>query len=617
MPARAEIASFIASLNAQYARLHTAKEELFWQTKMGMSADYDAFNAAEAVLQSFRQNVAHLHECRDLLKSDAIDAAQTETLNGWVHFFEANVIESEPARKLAQEIVERESALQQSRGRMALGYRDPDSGGHRPASSVELSLKIGTADREALRKACFQGLESIERHVLANGFLDIVRERNRFARQLGFEDYYDWKVSSTEGFGKRKLFELLDDLEARTRDAGRRYVDSIAAQHGRDALKPWNFRFTTQGSAIRDLDPYMQFDDALLRWGRGFTALGIRFETAELQLDLIVRKGKYENGFCHAPIVPYEDSAGRARAKVNFTSNAVPGQLGSGNRAAETLFHEGGHAAHFSNILMGAPCFSQEFAPTSASFAETQSMFCDSLLEDADWLVRYAKSRAGETIPWDVVERYTRLTHPAKVVFIRNLLVICYAEKALYELSEAELTPERVMQEFIDIERRLCFLDRCPRPTLAVPHLLSGEAACIYQGYVLAQAGVAQTRHYFTDAYGYLTDNPAIGPRLRDAYWRPGNSLPFMKFLARLTGKPFSMDALANDVAEPVEDAVASQRRKYEEGRQRPEFSGAVELDATIRMVHGAETIATTATGSFERMADVYRAWVAALPPVR
>ena len=50
-------------------------------------------------------------------------------------------------------------------------------------------------------------------------------------------------------------------------------------------------------------------------------------------------------------------------ARINFTANAVPGQVGSGLRATETLFHEGGHAAHFANILSDAPCFAQEFAP--------------------------------------------------------------------------------------------------------------------------------------------------------------------------------------------------------------------------------------------------------------
>ncbi len=41
--------------------------------------------------------------------------------------------------------------------------------------------------------------------------------------------------------------------------------------------------------------------------------------------------------------------------------------------------HEAGHAAHFANIRMPSPLFSQERAPTSVAYAELQSMFLDAL----------------------------------------------------------------------------------------------------------------------------------------------------------------------------------------------------------------------------------------------
>ena len=37
--------------------------------------------------------------------------------------------------------------------------------------------------------------------------------------------------------------------------------------------------------------------------------------------------------------------------------------------------------------------FSQERAPTSVAYAENQSMFLDSFIDDAAWKGRYAKSR--------------------------------------------------------------------------------------------------------------------------------------------------------------------------------------------------------------------------------
>jgi len=608
-----EITQKITGLNREYLKRHHAKEILFWETKMGISKDYDAFNKAEGRLSEFSSDMARLKLCRELAAEPQADAKQKETLSGWIRFFEANVIEDPQAQALSARIVELESKLALARNNMKLGYVDPDSGEFVPGSSVALSLKISTADDERVREACFHGLESIETFVMKNGFLEIVKERNRLARMLGYGDYYDYKVSTTEGFGRTRLFELLDDLELRTRDALKRYMEDVRVKHGEQALKPWNFRHVTTGDAVKDIDPYMQFEDALLRWGRSFAALGITYEKAVLQLDLIDRAGKYSNGFCHAPTVTFEDSEGRVRGEVNFTSNAVPGQMGSGKRAAETLFHEGGHAAHFSNMLMGAPCFSQEFAPTSAALAETQSMFLDSLLSDADWLTRYAKDRNGKSIPWEVIEKTIRISQPAKAYFIRSLLMICYAEKALYSMPEADLTPENVMAAFIEVERRLGILERCPRPTLAVPHLLSGEASCIYHGYVLAQAGVEQTRRYFLDTYGYISDNPAVGPRLRDVYWRPGNSVTFVDFIQRMSGRPFSMDDLVNDASLTIEEAIEQARASVKKLESVPEFTGKVELDAVIKMVHGAEVIASTENSSFEEAAAKYCEWVKSL----
>ena len=206
-----------------------------------------------------------------------------------------------------------------------------------------------------------------------------------------------------------------------------------------------------------------------------------------MTLDLLDRRGKYENGFMHGPTPAFVRHGTWLPAEINFTANALPQSPGAGARALQTLFHEGGHAAHFANIVTDAPCFSQEFAPTSTSLAETQSMFCDRLLEDADWRTRYARDASGRSMPFDLVEREIRATHPFAAHVLRNMLVVCYAEKALYELPEADLRADHVLRVFRDVEARLTLLPGgAPRPTLAVPHLLSWESSAYYHGYVPA-----------------------------------------------------------------------------------------------------------------------------------
>ncbi|HET9886618.1 MAG TPA: M3 family metallopeptidase, partial [bacterium] len=370
-----------------------------------------------------------------------------------------------------------------------------------------------------MRRASFEGLRSIETFALDHDFAETLRLRNRFARRLSFLDFYDYKVWWAEGFDKATLFNLLDDLETRTRAKASAELQDLERRLGQDALEPWNLNYHTWGSVQEEREPYFGFEDSVERWARTFAAMGVRYRNARVTLDLLDRRGKFENGFMHGPGPAYFRQGEWSPAEINFTANAVPGQVGSGQRAAETLFHEGGHAAHFANILMDAPCFSQEFAPTSVALAETQSMFMDRLLEDADWQTRYAKDAQGRPMPFDLIERTIRLTHPYEAQNIRHLLTVCYVEKALYETDDAQLKPEKILSIIRDVERRLVQIPGgCPRPTLSVPHLLSWEASGYYHGYVLAMMAVSQTRKHFFGKYGYIVDNPQIGPEMGRVY---------------------------------------------------------------------------------------------------
>lgn len=604
--------SLLKELNDRYVALHVAKEEAFWIEKMGLAGNGDAgFEEKEIALKEFSSSSENLHAVREAIGRGGLSDMERVGLEGWERFFRVNQIEGEEARACYRGLVEKEGALERGRTAMKLGYTDPASGEFVEASSVGLALKIRTAKEEPLRRAAFEGLRSIEPFVLENGFIEIVRERNRLARMLGYQDYYDWKVSINEGFGKERLFGILDDLEERTREACRRSVDGLKEEKGEDAAQPWNFSFNTSGDLTAEIDPYFLFAESFDRWGRSFAALGIDYNGATMQLDLVDRKGKYSNGFMHGPSPAYRENGTYHPARINFTANAVPGQVGSGQRATETFFHEGGHAAHFSNISMPAPCFSQEFAPTSVAFAETQSMFCDSLLNDADWLVRYARNANGETIPTELIHKLARNEDRYRAWRIRSMLAVSYAEKAIYEMSAEELTAENILRTLRRIEEEMLMMPGGPRPLLSVPHLLSGEASAYYHGYILAEMAVYQTRDYFMKKYGYITDNPNVGPELRDVYWKPGNSKTFLEFVEELTGEPFGARATAELVNRSLDDAIAEADGMIERQKTVPCFTGAVDLNADIAVVHGAEVIATTADGrSFEEVSATFRDWV-------
>jgi Zn-dependent oligopeptidase len=294
---------------------------------------------------------------------------------------------------------------------------------------------------------------------------------------------------------------------------------------------------------------------------------------------------------------------------INFTSEAKPDQVGSGLRAINTLFHEGGHAAHFANVVQNSPCFSQEYAPTSMAYAETQSMFCDSLIDDADWLVRYARTPEGAPIPASLIRERIASRQPMLAYDARSIAVVPYFESELYRMSDDDLTPERVLALARDTERGVLGADS-PRPLLAIPHLLNQESAASYQGYLLADMAVAQTRAHFRRELGFLTDNPAIGPALSAHYWEPGNSVDHHRLLRSLTGEGFSARHLAGDCTATVDAAAAEAEKAMDAAATRayPDDVPA-SLDAEIRIVHGEELI-TDSTGGEAAMCDRFEGWI-------
>ncbi len=612
---------FFVRLNHDYLKVHKTKEDLFWDTYMAVSDDHAAFARAEQAFKDFIADPSSLAEVRRHLTSLAQLPDNEERrmlrhgLQGWLALFECNIIDNETARRHMHELIEMEAALFSLRREFTMSHLN-ERGEREEATLGMLSTNMATNPNELARKSSHDALLDLERWVLEHGFLDIVRKRNELAQALGFPNYFDYKVRKNEQMSAEQLFAVLDDFEIRTRAANQLTLANLARDKGEEALKPYNLRYHMSGDITRRLDPYLPFAKGLERWVESFRRLGITYRGALMQLDLLERKGKYQNGFCHGPIPSFVDEQGRwVAGQINFTAEAKPDQVGSGARAINTLFHEGGHAAHFANVTQNSPCFSQEFPPTSMAYAETQSMFCDSLLDDADWLKRYASNSAGEPLPDELIRIKIETTQPFRAFAERSILVVSYFESELYRMSDAERTPRAVLALARSCEQRILGVAQSPRPLLAIPHLLNQESAASYHGYLLANMAVYQTRAFFRRRFGYLTDNPAVGPLLAQHYWAPGNSLSHDATLRSLTGEGFSARYLAEACNQSVDEAWKQAQQIIAAAAQR-EYPQAYpdSLEARIRILHGREIIADNSQ-SDGMMCQQFEDWVGAHYP--
>jgi hypothetical protein len=134
--------------------------------------------------------------------------------------------------------------------------------------------------------------------------------------------------------------------------------------------------------------------------------------------------------------------------------------------------------------------------------------------------------------------------------------------------------------------------------------------AASYHGYLLANMAVYQTRAYFERRFGYLTDNPAIGPLLAEHYWARGNGISHNDTLMSLTGEPFNAKYLADECNKTVDQAWEDAQKQMADAASRvyPPAPNA-DLDATIRIVHGAEVIADNSV-SDAAMCTQFEQWV-------
>jgi len=609
-----EVANFLTSTNANYERLHKAFEMQFWGTKMALAGpEYstEELTRTKGEMEAFLADESKLAKTRDLLKS--ADGDDATTLKMLERTFGCYIMESEEAQRLREESTKIEGELEAARNVLVLGATI--DGEFEEMSSVGLRNKVRVDPDEKVRRACYEGLSRIGDFVTENGFVELVKVRNKMAKALGYLDFYDYKVTNAEGFGKVALFEILDSLEEGTRPimeaARKRFAEE---NDGQDALEPWNMGYLMSGDITRRMDPYFPFEKSVEQWGRSFSAMNISYRGATMDLDLLDRKGKYSNGFCHWPQPAWVKPDGSWQpSTTHFTSLADPSAIGSGFTGLTTLMHEAGHAAHFANIAMPSPLFSQERSPTSVAYAENQSMFLDSLVGDADWMAKYAISREGEAIPYDLVADQIKATHPYKVFALRGMIAVPYFEKALYEMAEEDLTAESIKALAVKVENDIQG-GLSARPLLSVPHILSDEASCYYHGYVLAEMSVHQTRDFFLKRDGFLTDNPDIGPTLTKSYWQPGNSEPFLSLVENLTGTPLTGDAWVSELKQSVEHVLEEEKVKYDSKRAECVDSSSgedIDLEMRIRIVDGDDVLADTASdGSFLATCKIFEIYV-------
>ncbi|MBX2866845.1 hypothetical protein KTR10_02745 [Candidatus Kaiserbacteria bacterium] len=580
--------------------MHTRYEKLFWQSYMGDHSIDPQFEKAQIAREKFRTDTKRAHAVQEALKT--ANGTEKKKLMQWAHFFETFQT-PEHLKPLFAEITELETKILKKQTSRKEGYIHPKTKKFVRASRAQMQDIMTTHDDERIRKACFVALEGLAQ-VCVEEFIELVGLRNKYAQELGYEDFYAYKAYVEERMSKAEIFKIFDTIYEKTKYA---FKDLRKMEKKMPGLrKPWNRGYLLAGDFTKESDQYFPFEEALTRWGTSFARLGISYQGGTLQLDLLDRKGKYENGFCHWPDVVYFEKNKRIPGSANFTCNVTYGQVGSAEDGYNTLFHEGGHAAHLLNTEETEACVNNEYPPASTAWAETQSMFLDSMLSSVEWASRYAKNAERETYPFSLYEREVRKLHALNPLSMNGISSVMEFERRIYE--EKKLSKTKVLKIAKEVFTKYTDTAVPSLRLLSIPHIYSWESSCSYHGYGLALLSVAQWREYFYKKYGYIVDNPRVGKEMK-AMWKYGSALPLQECVRRATGKKLTPAAYIKNITLPLEKILNRAKKRIKTLETVPDRKKVVKLNATIKMVHGKKVVATNKK-SFEDMAETYAQWL-------
>ncbi len=372
--------------------------------------------------------------------------------------------------------------------------------------------------------------------VVADDLRNLVKLRNRAAREVGFSNYYVMMLSLREQ-DDRELEKIFSDLKKLTDEPFKKLkadVDSILSKRYGikvEDMRPWHYHdpfFQEPPSIFEvDLDKYYEKMD-ILKLGRDFyKGIGLPVDYILERSDLYEREKKYPHAYCIDI-----DRLGDVRVMLNIKNNLD--WMG-------TLLHELGHAVYSKNVDQNLPYLLRSEAHIFTT--EASAMFFGRLAQNARWMeeMKIINSKEREEIE-PLISKSLRLS---QLVFSRWTQVMRNFERELYRNPDRDLNA--LWWEMVNKYQLVNKPEGREGKNDWATKIHICSSPVYYHNYMLGELLASQLHYYISEKI--LNENPKkvcyvgkkeIGEWLIKNFYGHGASLPWNELIKKMTGEPLN-----------------------------------------------------------------------------
>ncbi len=499
----------------------------YWRAaNTGDAADYDQSSRLELQIRQIYTDSQEFAFLKGLKQSSRIkDAELARQLDVLYSSYLANQIDP----RLLKEIVELGTEIEKN---FSI-FRGTIEGRKVTVNEIKEILKTETDSSK--RKQAWVASKQVGA-VVADDLIELVKLRNRSARQVGFENFHTLSLTLSE-LDIDELDRIFNELYELTDEPFRKLkgeLDDILADKyavEADGLMPWHYHdpFFQETPLVYELnlDTYYEDEDVGELAIKFYNGIALGVDSIIANSDLYEREGKNPHAFCTDI-----DKEGDVRILCNLKNN---------ENWMETMLHELGHGVYDKYHDINVPYLLRE--PAHIFTTEAIAMLFGRLSRNGAWMQQMLGLSQVERAKIDQLsDKYARLK---QLIFVRWAMVMYNFEKQLYANPEQDLN-----SLWWRMVARYQFVNKPPgreEPDWA-SKIHFTIAPCYYHNYVLGELLASQLHYYivfnvlelqFDKDVSYVGHSKA-GDFLRRKIFEPGSLYRWDDMIEQATGQPLT-----------------------------------------------------------------------------